>query len=591
MSPSYSFLKSFPSRLFAAVLCGSLFLALPHGPAAQTADKKDEKKETPVDLKTTDAPKAGDKPGDKPVTKSEDKKDAPGDAPAKEPAPKTAEIKSDKPTYNSLPLGPDGKPRPLSLKEAVQLVLKNNVDLKIQKLELKKADTEEKKDETKYAPIVGLTYQGLRKIDPASGATVFSGTKQYTDVLTGSVAKLFKSGTYFEVQLSDTRFDSNAGESVFATGILAQLAQPPLHTGSLKIILRQELVKNAFGYSQRRLNRIARNNSKILYENLVYSLSQLIVKTMVDYWTLAIAEENVKTAEVLLSNTRRIRSITIRKRRIGLAEGFEVNQWNALVSSFDAQLKNAQLERDAARRNLIRALNLKPGTELSGETQLVETMPTDVDAKQDVKWAFANRPEIKNLKLQMENARMALELAKNSRLPSVTIGGSLAHRDQGLRARTAFNEVPSGKFPEYSVEFKVEYPLWDAGSKADVRNAKVSLRQLSIQKSNLERQIRDEIAEGYQRIQVAHEVLEKTAGAERQNRAFYFGLLRRYRQGRFTAVAVKNALDALAQSRQALMQAKINFNISLVRYELTRNKIFQKYDIDVEKVLGKTGDK
>jgi len=199
--------------------------------------------------------------------------------------------------------------------------------------------------------------------------------------------------------------------------------------------------------------------------------------------------------------------------------------------------------------------------------------------------AIRTRPDLKNLQLQKANALAALQLAKNSSLPSVSIGGALIHRDNGRYANSAFREVPTGRYPEYSVEFRVEYPLWDEGNKADVRNARVSLRQIVIKEREIKRRIRDELREGYDRIQVTHEILKKSQIAHTQTRAFYFGLLRRYRQGRFTAVAVKNALDSLAQARQALVQARINFNISLVRYDLVRNSIFRKFEIDVNRVL------
>ena len=226
------------------------------------------------------------------------------------------------------------------MNEVVKLVLKNNLTLKLQQLEILKSDTALKKDNAKYAPVLGLEYQGLRKIDKPSGATAFSGDKTYNDKIAASVKKLFSSGTYFEVEVSDTRYDSNAGESLSDQGtFLAQLASPALHTGEVKVLLSQELVKNAFGYSQRKLNKIARNNSIIEREELLLTLSQLLVKTMVDYWTLAIAEDNVKTAEILLSNAKNIRAITYRKRRLGLAESFEVNQWNAIVAQVEAQQK------------------------------------------------------------------------------------------------------------------------------------------------------------------------------------------------------------------------------------------------------------
>ena len=495
---------------------------------------------------------------------------------------------NEKSEYATIPLDPDGNPRPLTLEEAVKLVIKHNVDVKMQQLEILKSDTELKKDDSKYAPIIGLRYQGMAQKNKMMGSTIFSGSKLYNDTLAASVKKLFSSGTYFEVEVSDNRFDSNAGEGVQYEGtLLAQLSQPPLHTGALKVVLAQELLKNSFGISQRKLRRIARNNSAILREQLIYSLSQLIVKTMVDYWSLAIAEENLKTAKMLLKNAKNIRAITYRKRRIGLAEWFEVNQWNAVVAGSEASVKQAILQRNNARRSILRTLNLRPDIKITGATKLLDTVPIDLDFKKDLLRALRTRPEIKNLKLQKTNARMGLQLARNNLLPSITLGGSFTHKDYGRYARTAYSEVPSGRFSEYAIEFKVEYPLWDEGAKVDVRNAKVSLRQLAIQERRLKRQIRDEIKEGHESIKIAHEVLQKAIAAEKQTRSFYFGLLRRYRQGRFTAVAVKEALDALARSRQSLMQSRINFNISIVRYELTRNNIFKKYDININRVLDK----
>ena len=530
-------------------------------------------------------------------TKGASAKDAPNDAPTKdaparsaagEKAPRT-DSKTGRTRYASLPLGPDGKMRPLTLQEAVTLLLDHNSDLRLQRLELLKADTEEMKNDSQYTPIVGLKYQGLKKKDKPLGSTVFTGTETTSDTYAASVKKLFSSGTYFEVEASHQRYDSNAGESAAVAGtLLAQLAQPPLYSGALKVVLRQELARNSFGYSQRRLNLIARNKSVIQRETLVNNISQLIVKTMVDYWSLAVAEESLDTVKTLLQNTQTVRAITARKRALGLAEYFELNQWNALVSQAEAQLRSAELQRDTARRELLRTLNLPPDLELTGQTQLESELPGDLDKERDLKMAFQTRPDLKNLRLQMDNAKAALELAKNQRLPSVTIGGALSHRDFSFEKNSSFHEVPRGRYPEYAVEFKVEYPLWDEGVRVDIRNAKVSLRQLDEQDRVLKRKVADEITDGLDRVRANHEVLQKAVDAEKQTAAFYGGLVYRYRQGRFTAVAVKNALDALAQSRQALMQARVNYNISLVRYELARNSIFRKFNVDIDRIIDRT---
>lgn len=490
--------------------------------------------------------------------------------------------------YAELPRASDGKPATLTMEETVRFVLDHNSLVRIQKLELLKSDTDLLKDEQKYTPNLGLLYQSLDRKSKTMPSTIFSGTEAHADTITASVDKLFVSGTYFRAEVSDSRTDSNAGKSTATQGtVLSSIASPPLHTGALTVMLRQELMKNAFGYSQRRLNDIARNKALIQRQELTQQLSQLVAKTMIDYWTLSISEEGVKTAELLLNNTNFIRYVTLQKLNIGLAEGFEVNQWNALAMQAEIQLAQTKVERNSKRRELLRTMNLNPDLDLVGTTELYDQIPKDIDAKKDLEIAIKTRPDLLNIRLQRENAERFKELAENALLPSVSLSGKYSSRDWGRHSNTAFNEVPNGKYPEVGVEFKVEYPLWDEGIKVDARNAQYSLRQLTIQEDMIKRQVADEIKDGIDRIQTAYEALQKAKDAEAQTTAFYGGLVVRYRQGRFTAVAVKNALDALVQSRQALMQAKINFNISLIRYELARNRLFDRYKVNIDEVLDK----
>ncbi|HNJ04673.1 MAG TPA: TolC family protein, partial [Leptospiraceae bacterium] len=135
------------------------------------------------------------------------------------------------------------------------------------------------------------------------------------------------------------------------------------------------------------------------------------------------------------------------------------------------------------------------------------------------------------------------------------------------------------------IEFRVEMPLWDDGARVDARNARISLKQMAIQQKQLDRQVEDEIRDNLDRIKTSFDAMKKAESGVEQMTYFYTGLLVRYRQGRFTAVAVKNALDSLVQAKFALTQARINFNISLVRYELTRNTVWKKYNVDIGEVI------
>lgn len=530
-----------------------------------------------LDAQETPPPEAG----------SDGSSESPVDVPTEDPI---SEEALPAPEYGNVPVDANGKPIPLSMEETIRLVLDNNNQVRIQQLEIIKSDSDLLKDEAQYAPVFEGGYQGNKTIDRKFPGYLQQGNIQDTDRIYGKIKKLFQTGTYFEAEVSDSRFDSNRneggyGESLIGGGGDQLRPQRPLHTGALTFVLRQELLKNAFGYNQRRINDINRNNAAIQRQNLIFELTGLVVSTMVEYWQLSIAEENVRTSEELLRNTRNIRRITIQKRGISLAESFEVNQFNALLAQAEIRLDTTKLDRNSKRRSLLRVMNLDPELALSGAASLVTKLPDDLEAERDLKTAYNSRPDFRSIKLQMENARKAFEVAENDLLPSVSVGGSYSSRDFGRHASSAYHDVPRGRYPDVGVEFKVEYPLWNETARVDARNAKVSLRQLQIQEEQLRRQIRDEIYEGLENIRVTFASMKKARVALDQTRAFYGGLVRRYRQGRFNANTVKEALDALVQSRQAMMEATINYNISLVRYDLTRNTIFSKFSIDIETVV------
>lgn len=535
-------------------------------------------------------------PASSPTQNESPAADAPTESPETTAAPEDSAEDSEEaaaqvvPQYGTVPVDENGKPIPLSMEQTVRLVLDNNNQVRIQQLEIIKSDSDLLKDEAQYAPILEGGYEGRKTVDQKQPGYLVQGNIQDTDRIYGKIKKLFQTGTYFEAEVSDTRFDSNRnegdlGESLIGGGGDQLRPFRPLHTGALTFVLRQELLKNAFGYNQRRINDINRNNAAIQRQNLIFELTGLVVQTMVEYWQLSIAEENVRTSEELLRNTRNIRAITIQKRRISLAESFEVNQFNALLAQAEIRLETAKLDRNSKRRALLRVMNLDPSLALTGASSLITELPEGLDAERDLATAYDSRPDFRSIRLQMDNARKAFEVAENDLLPSVTVGGSYSSRDFGRHASSAYHDVHRGRYPDVGLEFKVEYPLWNESAQVDARNAKLSLRQLQIQEDELRRQIRDEIYEGLENIRVTFAAMQKARTSLTQTRAFYAGLVRRYRQGRFNANTVKEALDALVQSRQAMMEATINYNISLVRYDLTRNTIFSQYAIDIDTVV------
>ncbi|MCP5495193.1 MAG: TolC family protein [Leptospiraceae bacterium] len=480
----------------------------------------------------------------------------------------------------------------LSVKEAVQRSLEVNPTIQNLKYEIIKSDSAYLKNESKYAWRVIGDVDLQKSVLPFNRANYLSGTKSQTDIFSGGVDKLFATtGTYFKLTASHQRFDSNAFENPLQTPPgFGALGVQQLYTGAITALLSQDLLKNFFGIQMRNQEKILKNQAIIIREEMSYNIAGTVVQTLVDYWTYLVSDSSVDTFEKLSKNTRHIRNLTIQKTKLGLAERFEINQWNAVLSQSENQLENSKLEKEKNRKKLIRVLNLTEDSEIGGIEELTEDLPPGLDVEKDLDYAFQNRSDWKKIKLQKESSDLGIQIAENEALPSLKVTGSYALKGQNFNSpQKNFTDgsagIPSARFFEAIGSAKLVYPIMDQGIKAGIRDAHIQKRQVNIQEEDLRREITDDVITRHNAVISSHKVLKSSVKMRKEAESYYNGLLASFRKGRFTAVAVKNALDTLVQYQLQEMQAKINFNINLMRYELAKNSLFKKFDVDLDKLL------
>ena len=249
---------------------------------------------------------------------------------------------------NAKPVTGEEKPKKvlkLTMKETVQRSVEFNPNIRNAKYELVKYDSGFLKSESKYSwRLVGGAEITEGRL-PYNQANIFSGTKTQTNKYNLGVEKVFNTGTYFKIDASTQRFDSNAFENSFTSPSgFSALGLPPLYTGAITATLSQDLLKNTFGLQDRNNQTILKNQSEITKEELSLKLSNTIVGALVDYWTYSVSDSSTATFEQLLKNTKNIRDLTKQKTGLGLAEGFEINQWNALYTQTENQLEKVFVE-------------------------------------------------------------------------------------------------------------------------------------------------------------------------------------------------------------------------------------------------------
>jgi outer membrane protein TolC len=480
----------------------------------------------------------------------------------------------------------------LTIKEAVQRAVEFSPEIRNTSYELVKADSTYLKSESKYSWRLIGGVDANKNVNPDNQLNFFTGTKVNTDKISGGIEKVFNTGTYFKTEISTTRFDSNAFEDPVrnAGGGFSGLAIPALYTGAVTVTLSQDILKNSFGIQDRNLQKILKNQSEIGKLDLSFKLSTTIVDTLITYWSSVISDSSVNTYEQLLKNTKEVRDLTKQKATLGLAEPFEINQWNALLSQTENQLERAKLENEENRRKLIRILNLPPDTQLGEMTDLRIELPSDIQLEKDLEYAFKHRHDWKGIAFKKEIAQLSRENAKDNALPSVKLSGSRSSKSQTVISpqynfTNSETGVPTAKFWDGNANLKVVYPLFDKGVRADLRDSEILNAQVKIQEDDLFKEITDDVHNKYDQVVVGHKILENAIATTKQSESYYKGIYNSFRLGRFNAVAVKNALDTYVQNQLQEIQAKINYNINLMRYDLAKNALLEKFEINVDKII------
>lgn len=478
----------------------------------------------------------------------------------------------------------------LTMKEAVQRAMENSPTLKNNRFELVKSDSNYLKSESKYSWKLLGSIDLSKSVLPYNQTNVLSGTKVQNDRFAGGIEKLFNTGTYFKLEASTLRFDSNAFEDPLKTPAgFSALGLPPLYTGAIAATLSQDILRNSFGLQERNLEEILKKQSEITREEIAARISNLVVQTLIDYWTYSISQSSVKTYEQLYKNTQSIRDLTKQKTNLGLAENFEINQWNALLSQTESQLEKAKLDREENKRKLIRTLALDSDIEIGEITDLSDELPGDIDYEKDLQYAYGNRFDWKSMRLRREIAGLSLKNAENNALPSLKLTGSYTAKSQNIISpqenfTNGQKGIPSNRFFDATGQLKLVYPILDKGVYADTRDAKILNAQVSIMEEDLKKEIEDDIRSRIDAVIVGNKILKNAIRTRKESESYYNGLLNSFRAGRFTAVAVKNALDTFVQNQLQEVQAKINYNINILRYDLSKNSLFSKFDIDVETI-------
>ncbi len=471
--------------------------------------------------------------------------------------------------------------------DAVRTAIERNSDVLSGKYDLAMAFSDYESYDAKYSPwLQGSIGASSKKYQPLLQEENGDSQKSVNGAF--SAGKSFSTGTGLFAGLThswtDTHFPGPDASS-------AEKGSYKYNTPCIYAGLEQELLKNCFGYNDRRTKDILKKSAEIRKEQTVYGLSQIVVGVILQYWQVMLARTELDNANLMLQETKKVRSIIAENVRLGITEQYQLNYWNSILTGSEASSAMAlQTYRDSL-RNLLRILNIDDidvDSEIKGKTStILSGRKIEVNMDEALETAYKYRVDYQSAVKGMEIADLQYEIAANSALPSLKGSVKASTTDSNEKAGTAYSHSASLKYPSIEGQLAMTYVLDDKDQKIQQRNARWQKEQAKITLTKAKRAVKDDIASRAEGLDTTYSLYQKSKEQRIQSEIYYSKILTNLRQGRFSATTVREALSNLVSSRNQELEFLINYNASVLQFQVAQNTLFKNYGIDIDSYIPK----
>ncbi|MEE8382172.1 MAG: TolC family protein [Thermodesulfobacteriota bacterium] len=399
----------------------------------------------------------------------------------------------------------------LSLRQCVELLLTNNLHLKVERYNPYLQEKEIIKEKAVFDPLARLSLQDQKIV--VSPSTYLNGVRssqpyerETIDYEFGLAKKLITGGLG-EIKFTTNKFESN---SIF------QIENPTYHS-NIVFSLNQPLLRN-FGIN---LNKsriiISSNNREISQTKLRDKTIKMITTLQEIYWRLYLSKQVLEVNRGSLQLARDLMERNKALVEVGMLPSVEVLRAQAGVASREEGVILAE--------NAVGDIEdlLKETLDLPFQNQMITLIdkptfkvfyPLKVEKYLEV--AFENRPDHEEAKILLNNIKVANKVAKNAMLPlfdfqaSYGINATKGHHDESVHGLDA-----GGGDYSWLVGFKMEIPLGNRWAKNNYQKYRLEMKKTETSIQSLEKRIELEIREVLREIESGHKRIGATQEARR----------------------------------------------------------------------------
>jgi HAE1 family hydrophobic/amphiphilic exporter-1 len=502
----------------------------------------------------------------------------------------------------------------MSLREVVELALRNNKDIEVSRSVVRSAEANLRMAEAGYDPKLTFNRFFFREVLPVSSSTLGGDAGSITAKGSTGGVNFFglspKYGGQYQISYTDSQTKTNV---IFAT-IDKQFKT------NLAFSYTQPLLRNREIDEPRRQIEIARKNLSLTDAEFRTSVMETITSVRNSYWDLVYALRNLqiqqdalRAAEEQLAHTRRLVGR-------GYTAPIDVTQVEVQVSNFREELFTA-LQGVAKSDNALKNLIVGDIQDPLWNVLIIPSDPVDikaptVNAEQALNEALAQRPELRQSDVAIAINELNQRFYSDQKRPQVDLVGlysldGLAGRINPLSSQDPIqfasteltdrvNElsvlaglpplsppantatVPpflvgsygqslsnlfAHRFPTVRFGVQVELPLFNRRAEAQLALSREEGVQIKTRRQQLDQLIKVDVRTALQSMRTSEARLRASAEARSASEKQYESEVRKYNGGQSTTFLVLERQTALKNARGVELKGQMDLNKSIAELD------------------------
>lgn len=498
----------------------------------------------------------------------------------------------------------------LSLQDAIALALQNNLDI------------EAFREGVQISQYGLFALRGFYDITSSADVGYRSATTPTSSVLSGGRTGSLTSKSLFYNFSTFQNVESTGGSYLITfdnsrlttSNTFAQLS--PQYNANLTFQFTQPLLRNFTTDINRRQIQLAKKSLDLSDSQFRQRVIEIINQVQRAYWDLVFAIENEEIARESVRLTQTQLENNQKMVEAGTLAPIELRSTEAALESRKVDVISA-LQSITTAENLLKGLIMKDPNDQMWYSQID---PTDqpqfgqstFNLEESTRLAFTNRPELDQMRLQVEQKQIDIDFFKNQTKPQVDLvalytntglagapvqsldldgnpqTAEVLPRFQGGFVRSIRNLIGQD-FRTYQVGVSISFPWRNRTAEGNLGRTLAEARQLDARQRQLVQTVQIDVRNALQSVEAARQRFEAARAARLAAEAQLAGEVEKFRAGLSTNFLVLQYQTDLAVARGNEVRALTDYNKSLADLQRVTGMTLVSNNVQVTSSIGNGG--